>query len=432
MNDPYHVYFDLDVINRDYNATSKPHLRFEETRNTPFLPGDSADYFCSIVRFNIQTGNTLPVFIPRIELGQDNINKTIYQVGILMDHDTDPLNNPDPYSANPNLEKMGLATVTYEPEDEVCSKPLKPNEAQDLSGTYYYVYHYQHFVKLVNKAIKSAFLDLRIKYIASGVGGLDVFIANIGNPIPPYIDFDPTTSTFFVTADKKLYESEEENVNQYWRLRLLFNDRLYELFASLPAHLINFPTIHPSSQTFTGRNATIPWYNIRFDDRGNNKSLVREYDSTTLNLPNPTITRAYEVLVAHQETTSIALWNPVASIAFASSLLPIIPTQTSIPRDVGGQHNYLSSSGNNSNLLPILSDFSIAVDATNQYRPMVEYNPGAEYRLLDLNSTTNLNRIDIIVYWKDRSGGLHPFLLQPGCAASVKLMFRRKDFDVDQ
>ena len=75
MNDPYHVHLDLDVINRDYNATSKPHLRFEETRNTPFLPGDSADYFCSVVRFSTQTGNTLPVFIPRIELGQDDIKK---------------------------------------------------------------------------------------------------------------------------------------------------------------------------------------------------------------------------------------------------------------------------------------------------------------------------------------------------------------------
>ena len=54
MYDPYHVYMDLDVMNNDYNSTSKPQLRFEETRNTPFLPGDSADYFCSIVRFNIQ------------------------------------------------------------------------------------------------------------------------------------------------------------------------------------------------------------------------------------------------------------------------------------------------------------------------------------------------------------------------------------------
>jgi hypothetical protein len=137
-----------------------------------------------------------------------------------------------------------------------------------------------------------------------------------------------------------------------------------------------------------------------------------------------------DVLQAHQEMTSIALWNPVASIVFASSLLPIIPTQTSAPKDIGSQSNNLTSGGNNSNLLPILSDFSIAVDGNNQYRPMVEYNPGAEYRLIDMNSTTNLNRLDIIVYWKDRFGGLHPFQLQPGCAASVKLMFRRKDFSV--
>ena len=128
--------------------------------------------------------------------------------------------------------------------------------------------------------------------------------------------------------------------------------------------------------------------------------------------------------------TSIALWNPVASIVFASSLLPIISTQTSAPRNIGTQVNYLVSGGNNSNLLPILSDFAIAVDANNQYRPMVEYSPGAEYRLIDMHSTTNLSRLDIIVYWKDRFGGLHPFELQPGCAASVKLMFRRRDFSV--
>ena len=85
MNDPYHVCMDLDAINSDYNATSKPPLRFEETRNTPFLPGDSADYFCSVVRFSIQTGNTVPVFIPRVETGQFDVNKTIYQVAVMWD-----------------------------------------------------------------------------------------------------------------------------------------------------------------------------------------------------------------------------------------------------------------------------------------------------------------------------------------------------------
>ena len=128
--------------------------------------------------------------------------------------------------------------------------------------------------------------------------------------------------------------------------------------------------------------------------------------------------------------TSTALWKPDASIVLASSILPIVSTQTSVPRNLGAQGNYLISGGNNSNLLPILLDFASAVDANNQYRPMVEYNPGAEHRRVDMNSTVNLNRLDVIVYWKDRFGGLHPFELQPGCAASIKLMFRRKDFSV--
>ena len=81
MSDPHHVYLDLDVINNNHTFTGlPPYLRFEETRNTPFLDGDSSDYFCSIVRFTIQTGNTLPVFIPSVVIGQNNQDKSIYTV----------------------------------------------------------------------------------------------------------------------------------------------------------------------------------------------------------------------------------------------------------------------------------------------------------------------------------------------------------------
>ena len=60
MQDPHHIYLDLDVINNNYTQEGPiPYLRFEETRNTPFLEGDNSEYFCSIVRFTIQTGNTL-------------------------------------------------------------------------------------------------------------------------------------------------------------------------------------------------------------------------------------------------------------------------------------------------------------------------------------------------------------------------------------
>ena len=177
MSDPYHVCMDLDVVNIDYNATSKPQLRFEETRSTPFLAGDSADYFCSVARFNIQTGNTLPVFIPRIETGQSDINKTIYQVAIMLDYGEDFTTISD---------NFGYASVTYAPEDESVPSPAAPTTAQDLSSTYYFVYNYQHFIHLVNKAIQSAWDNLKANY--TNPAQIEFFNLNVGNTVAPWID----------------------------------------------------------------------------------------------------------------------------------------------------------------------------------------------------------------------------------------------------
>ena len=55
-----HIYVDLDIVNTSQNNNQPPPiLRFEETRNAPFLPGDSAEYFVSIIRFSVQTGLSL-------------------------------------------------------------------------------------------------------------------------------------------------------------------------------------------------------------------------------------------------------------------------------------------------------------------------------------------------------------------------------------
>ena len=141
--------------------------------------------------------------------------------------------------------------------------------------------------------------------------------------------------------------------------------------------------------------------------------------------------RKFDFVMNQQEISSIALWNPVAPIIFASSLLPIQSTQTSLPKDGGNSNNNFTGSGNNSNLLSAITDFTIAVHGNNQYRPMIVYNPATEYRLIDMHSAMNLNRIDIIVYWKDTFGNIHPFELRPGCSANVKLLFRRKSFNTD-
>ena len=118
---------------------------------------------------------------------------------------------------------------------------------------------------------------------------------------------------------------------------------------------------------------------------------------------------SYTFVQTYQETSTVSIWNPVASLVFCSSMLPIYPTQTTKPSMISNQSNNLSSSGDNSNLTNILSDFEVAIQHTNSYRSFILYSPQSEYRLIDMYSGSNLNRTNISVFWKDHLGNLNPF-----------------------
>jgi hypothetical protein len=134
VGQPYHVYLDLDVLNNDFDSGARSHrLEFQETRNSPFLDGDASNYFCSIVRFSIQTGNSLPVFIPRIADPVADRDETVYKVSMM-------------YS-----NKYVTAPVRYDPAFNAYYT-LKGNlGGQDidtsLGGSYYHVRSYQTSLK---------------------------------------------------------------------------------------------------------------------------------------------------------------------------------------------------------------------------------------------------------------------------------------------
>jgi hypothetical protein len=293
------------------------------------------------------------------------------------------------------------AYVIYSPEDKTAPSPIPPLKQQDITSTYYYVYNYQHFIDLVNNALLRAWQQM-IALLGSLGGYWNATVA-------PFLDIDSSRQIVILHADKELFESGIGPLDLY------FNTRLFQLFVGLP---------HEYASKTSDMN-----YRMIFVNRSDANILTRPTyytnPSTLLTISDPTT-----LIQAEQEISSMALWSPVASIVFASTMLPVLPTQTSLPKELGNNSNYLTSGGNNCNLTNILSDFSIAVDINNQYRPIVEYNPGAEYRLLDMNSSINLNRVDIVVYWKDHFGNLNPFELQPGCSAHVKILFRKKDFNI--
>jgi hypothetical protein len=261
---------------------------------------------------------------------------------------------------------------------------------------------------MINTALSTSFENLRDAL--PKIGGASPIDATVA----PYLDFDPLTNRVVLHADQTFYDDTWAALSGVQTIKLYFNERLYDL-------LIGLPFEHVSE---TGE----PNYRLRV--LYNNSNLVPK--NVLVVTPPEDLASYKKVNFVHmsQEVSSIALWNPVASIIFASSLLPIQATQTSLPKDVGNNNNF-TGSGNNSNLLSAITDFTIAVDGNNQYRPMVVYNPAAEYRLIDMHSAMNLNRIDLIVYWKDTFGNIHPFELHPGRSANVELLFRRKDFNTD-
>jgi len=61
---------------------------------------------------------------------------------------------------------------------------------------------------------------------------------------------------------------------------------------------------------------------------------------------------------------------------------------------------------------------------------MVTYIPTAEYRLATMtNSPTEIRNIDIQVFWKNRlDGNLVPLRLYNKASISVKVLFRRRDY----
>ena len=80
----------------------------------------------------------LPVFIPRIANPMDP-NTAIYTVS---------LRYQDPYYAN-GQEFRATVPIKYEQEDKTERINPRSTGGQDLSGTYYHVHNYIHFINMI-------------------------------------------------------------------------------------------------------------------------------------------------------------------------------------------------------------------------------------------------------------------------------------------
>jgi hypothetical protein len=371
---PYHIYYDLDLINNDTTGSNPPAtLRFNEIRNSPYLMSPE-NYFMSVVRFSLQTPS-LPVFVPQAQLGQADPNKLIYSFTMS-------------YVFAGNTYEF-QQYINYIPSDLSQPIPKPPIDFQDITSDYYFVYTYQHWAYMINQALISCYNGLNA--LVTGAGGA------LPSPNAPFMEFDPQALLLILDADEVGYARTLAQP-----IKIFCNSPLYTLLSSFQFTKYGFSSIT------NGKNYQFDIYNIN--------------NTNVLNLPT------YNALQMYQEGSTCGLLNPIQSIVFTTAMLPVNPSLISVPKVFNSNSN-LFNVGNNSNLQPIMTDFQVPFSPTNTYKPSIEYTPSSEYRLVDMYGTSPLSALEMSVFWKDNFGGLHPFYLGAGCSANVKIMFRRKDFN---
>ncbi len=337
---------------------------------------------------------------------------------------------------HPSLAAPITTSVLYVPQSSAALAPpptLPINSAAQIINEYYYTYTYKPFIDMVNTALRTTWIALLAQLPALAV--------------PPYTadnfpylwwDYDENIATWVVLAN--VFQTPTANTPVPALLvglggnpvEIYFNTELFNLFSSFTAFQNGYGTPLPIGLNWrmlfpdtvlpnpylanTTTNNPIPP-----TAAGNMPSLIIQ--------PTPVIQANvdFALLRVAQEYPTTPLWNPVQALVFTTSLLPIASSIVSAPV-LFGQGSQFTSGGNNSGIANILTDLEVPTEKGWQTKPLISYVPTAEYRLFDLNGNAPLSAIEITVNWKDTFGRLNQFRLGAGSNASIKLMFRRKDF----
>ena len=432
--DPYNLYYDINVVS-DYNptlvGTTAPPLTFNEIRQNPIIKYPE-DYLLSVVRFSIETP-TLPIFIPQVLLGQANPNKLIYAWGMSVTDYSGVSPVTDYLAAQENW--------IYIPDDLTIPPPQGALAFQDLTTEYYYVNEFSLILQYANNALKSAFDNFNAQLVAAGKDALGTRAAtpaNISQNYCPQMFYDPNGELFSLsfplcppalagTAPPYAYDTYDQNLAN----TAGFTGRVIKLYMNTPlSNLLNsFPTVFQGNQQFqltTGTEDMLVVYNNQ------NQNTSGGSRPTYPLTPVASSVSAIPQIILPQEHSTTILFSPISALVFSTSLLPVQNTLLSKPAIFnfydGVTSSNLRSSGNNNVTAPVLTDFELQGATGTSSQTRITYTPTAEYRMLDLRGTTPVNAVEVSVFWKDKYSGLHRFNLAAGCAASIKILFRRKDF----
>ena len=310
--------------------------------------------------------------------------------------------------------------------------PITPTlSTQDYATGYYNCYNVKWWLNCVNKTLALLWAD---------IGGLDNYapqmvvdsntnLITLMTPFNTTAGADPSNfavSDNVASTASYLGTGSSPAVNY----SMFFNEPMYNLFSAFTS--IHYGTtsitnaqLDTASQATVAGNFSIFAYYIQAINYN-----FKNYLTTNNSLINET----QNWFLTESEYSPVPMWNPISSLIFSTSFIPVQMSLTTNP-NVYGSSTYDATyangtDGNNSQISTMISDIQVPLTTGSEYKPTVLYSPANEYRLIDLNGNVPLKQASFSISYKTKFGEVLPFYLGSLCGANLKIMFRRKRFNL--
>ncbi len=384
-SDPQYIYYNsFAVSTQNYSKGQKDDAvaRLSEER-TSAIVDDISKYDLSIVRFDAVGIKDIPIFIPMIETGQSDPNKTVYSCTMSATI-SDGGSGQQTFTATRNLE--------FFPQLNGLPEPPAPLQVPDYNNEYYFVYSFDHVCKLLDKLFLGVFGDLQQQINNFATDPITI------NQTPPQVLYNPDTRRFKIFFDNRGYGRSGIPSGSDAFFNIWFNSNLYNILSNFKGYF--------------NEDITEDTKYFKFDFYKHLGTKKETYETITY-------------IVMEQENESLQLWCPAANIVFTTDLIPALPEQVNVSRLYG---EFVERIGNNNDVEHIITDISLPLD--NPYDIQnISYVPSGEYRMISLNNSAgrDLKNINFSLLWRNKyNGSLIPVKLSGGSYFSVKLLFRKK------
>jgi hypothetical protein len=362
--------------------------------------------------------------------------------------------------------------IQWEPENQTSYTvvPTSVFPTQQADNDYYYCYTYAHWVRLINKALNTAWRD-----VTASTG-----LSNGTTINCPFVEFDETTGLYSINQDAQTsicpvdsylpypynvrvaattapllagayslvgMNSNLEGMISNWENIYYGSGKIFKEATNANSYT-NGTTTTGTSSLATGTACPLPEVVISngmsgFDTVGSasvmtfqpigvgvkTRPVVSSYQLTNpFTAATISTTGASPIMVRMTETniSTGSLWSPCASFVIGTQSIPVRMEETSNPVVIGEGNNG-GESGSGGSFQKVLIETPINAVTADLWRGFVYYQPLVPtYSSMD-PVHDGISQLDFQVYWRNRlTNSLIPLKLYNSGTFSIRLLFRRK------